>query len=88
MGVAQLVRALDCGSRGRGFESHYPPHGDGIIGLPGPIIPPIIMGCRQVVRHQTLTLAVVGSNPASPAILTPEEKLYKPGLPRRYNLEL
>ena len=26
MGIAQLVRALDCGSRGRGFEPHYPPH--------------------------------------------------------------
>ena len=25
------------------------------------------MGCRQAVRHQTLTLALVGSNPASPA---------------------
>jgi hypothetical protein len=23
--VAQLVRALDCGSRGRGFEPHHPP---------------------------------------------------------------
>ena len=23
--VAQQVRALDCGSRGRGFESHLPP---------------------------------------------------------------
>ncbi len=23
--VAQLVRALDCGSRGRGFKSHLPP---------------------------------------------------------------
>ncbi len=23
--VAQLVRALDCGSRGRGFNSHLPP---------------------------------------------------------------
>ncbi len=23
--VAQLVRALDCGSRCRGFESHLPP---------------------------------------------------------------
>jgi hypothetical protein len=23
--IAQLVRALDCGSRGRGFESHYLP---------------------------------------------------------------
>ena len=25
VGVAQLVRAPDCGSGGRGFESHYPP---------------------------------------------------------------
>ena len=25
--VAQLVRALDCGSRGRGFEPHHPPSG-------------------------------------------------------------
>ena len=25
------------------------------------------MGCRQVVRHQTLTLVFVGSNPAIPA---------------------
>ena len=23
--VAQLVRALDCGSRGRGFEPRHPP---------------------------------------------------------------
>ena len=24
--VAQLVRALDCGSGGRGFKSHHSPH--------------------------------------------------------------
>ena len=24
--IAQLVRALDCGSGGRGFKSHHPPH--------------------------------------------------------------
>ena len=29
---------------------------------------PCTMGCRQAVRHQTLTLALVGSNPATPAI--------------------
>ena len=27
----------------------------------------LILGCRQVVRHQTLTLVFVGSNPAIPA---------------------
>ena len=26
VGVAQLGRAPDCGSGGRGFESHHPPH--------------------------------------------------------------
>ena len=25
VGVAQLVRVADCGSVGRGFESHHPP---------------------------------------------------------------
>ena len=25
VGIAQLVRASDCGSEGRGFESHYLP---------------------------------------------------------------
>ena len=26
VGVAQLVRAPDCGSGGRGFETRHPPH--------------------------------------------------------------
>ena len=26
VGIAQLVRAPDCGSGGRGFDSHYSPH--------------------------------------------------------------
>ena len=26
--VAQLVRVADCGSEGRGFESHLPPLGE------------------------------------------------------------
>ena len=29
--VAQLVRALDCGSKGRGFESHLSPPAKGKI---------------------------------------------------------
>ena len=55
--LAQLVRALDCGSRGRGFDPHIPPHFFCLT----------IMGCRQAVRHGTLTPACVGSNPATPA---------------------
>ena len=57
VGVAQLVRAPDCGSGGRRFESDHPPHTFFIS----------ILGCRQAVRHSTLTAAFVGSNPATPA---------------------
>ncbi len=26
VGIAQLVKASDCGPEDRGFDSHYPPH--------------------------------------------------------------
>ena len=56
VGIAQLVSASDCGSEGRGFESHYPPS---LLGM---------LGYRQGVRHRTLTPTFAGSNPASPVI--------------------
>ena len=57
--VAQLVRAPVCGTGGREFESHLPPH----------YFPPMMytLDCSQAVRHQTLTLACASSNLASPA---------------------
>ena len=33
VGVAQLVRASDCGSEGRGFEPHSPPKSRHIVGI-------------------------------------------------------
>ena len=31
--IAQLVRASDCGSEGRGFESHWSPQGSLVLSL-------------------------------------------------------
>ena len=64
VGMAQLASAPDCGSGGRGFESHYPPE----------ILPErvnvrfwkgIFYGYSQAVRHRILIPAFAGSNPAS-----------------------
>ena len=59
--IAQLVRAPDCGSGGRGFESHYSPH--------------MYWGVAKSVRQRTLTPSCVGSSPAAPAIFDPLAQL-------------
>ena len=45
VGVAQLVRAPDCGSGGRGFETRHPPH----ISLHGSVAAPLLEG-KQIGR--------------------------------------
>ena len=76
--IAQLVRAPDCGSGGRRFESDYPPH----IKRKG-ILPFFhiclnmeflfveqynrILGCRQVVRQRTLTPSFRWSESSQPS---------------------
>ena len=60
VGLVQLVRALVCGTRNHGFESHIPPQFYTFV-LPS-------LGCSQGVRHGSLTPAFAGPNPATPAI--------------------
>ena len=63
-----MVRAPDCGSGCRGFESHLPPHksrGSGCF--PGPRAYSKTRGRSQAVRQGTLTPSCAGSSPAVPA---------------------
>ena len=52
--VAQLVRALDCGPRGREFESLLPPH---------------FVGVSPSGKALDFDSSTVGSNPATPATI-------------------
>ena len=78
VGIAQLVRAPDCGSGGRRFESDYPPHikekgflpffriclNMGVLFWQGYIW---ILGCRQAVRQRTLTPSSRWSESSQPS---------------------
>ena len=50
--VVQLVRAPDCGSGGRGFESHHPPH---FFPFFAEKSPPAYWDIAKSVRQRTLT---------------------------------
>ena len=63
VGVAQLARAPDRGSGGRGFETHYPPH---TIEY-GPV--------AQLAEQGTLNPKVQGSNPCRSTIRFSERPL-------------
>ena len=65
VGIAQLVRASDCGSEGRGFESRYPPfpsislqRGEGVP-LRGHSVPVRFPRCPNPVLRPTF-LAFLG----------------------------
>ena len=60
-GIAQLVRAPDCGPGGREFDSRRPPHLFFIF------ISSLHWGVAKWLRHRILIPAFVGSNPATPA---------------------
>ena len=65
-----MVRAPDCGSGCRGFESHLPPQKSRGSGLfPGPFTFRSVgtWGRSQAVRQGTLTPSCAGSSPAVPA---------------------
>ena len=57
VGIAQLVRAPGCGPGGHRFDSDYPPHIEYGKRRNAFFSYSDLLGCRQVVRHQTLTLA-------------------------------
>ena len=78
VGIAQLVRAPDCGSGGRRFESDYPPpyKKKGILpffhiclNMEFLFVEQYnrILGCRQVVRQRTLTPSFRWSESSQPS---------------------
>lgn len=64
VGVAQLVRALDCGSSGRGFKSPRPPQFLRLSKAGSTAIITSFFGpLAQLAEHLTLNQGVTGSIP-------------------------
>ena len=60
VGIAQLVRALDCGSRGRGFDSHYSPH---------------ILATQPSGKAEDCNSFIIGSNPVVASSLSSSDSV-------------
>lgn len=63
--VAQLVRALDCESRGRGFKSRHSPQ---ILSEVAMSPPRTVVAERNTVRGSTVNRVLAGSNPVGHTI--------------------
>ena len=71
VGVAQLVRASDCGSEGRGFEPRYPPHKVENARAVSRMAKRFHNGpLAQMAEQGTLNPKVRGSTPRRPTIAT------------------
>ena len=71
VGIAQLVRAPDCGSGGRGFKSHYPPQNYGLS--PSGKAPDFDSGIRWFKSSQPSQKATLGGLffvPGLPSLVT------------------
>ena len=68
VGIAQLVRAPDCGSGGPGFDSQYSPHFFLLFNAG-------TLGCRQAARHGTLTPAFARFESCHPSHFDPLAQL-------------
>ncbi len=75
--VAQLVRALDCGSRGRGFEPRLPPHLlPSLLGAPHQFLPPFVAPVREfIVRFWSYVYILLCTMAKARPTIVPQPRL-------------